>query len=77
MGNVRIGQNHHFEFRNMVNAITKKPHGAEPSAAVHAAAGDALLSLSADTSSAVTSHSLQHLLLWLHVVIHYVKSTAF
>ena len=35
--------------------VTKKPLGAEPSAAVHAAAGDALLSLSADVSSAVAS----------------------
>ena len=40
-----------FEFSNMVNDVTKNPHGAEPSAAVHAAAGDALLSLAADTSS--------------------------
>ena len=35
--------------------VTKKPLGAEPSAAVHAAAGDALLSLSADVSSAAAS----------------------
>ena len=34
-----------------------KPHSAEPSAAVHAAAGDALLSLAADTSSAVLTTS--------------------
>ena len=37
--------------------VTKKPLGAEPSAAVHAAAGDALLSLSADVLSAAASHS--------------------
>ena len=35
--------------------VTKKPHSAEPQAAVHAAAGDALLSLSADVSSAAAS----------------------
>ena len=37
--------------------VTKKPLGAESSAAVHAAAGDALLSLSADVPSAAASHS--------------------
>ena len=46
-----------FEFINMVNNINKKPHAAEPSAAVHAAAGDALLSLAADTSSVAASYS--------------------
>ena len=35
--------------------VTKKPHSAEPQAAVHAADGDALLSLSADVSSAAAS----------------------
>ena len=37
--------------------VTKKPLCAEPSAAVHADAGDALLSLSADVSSAAATHS--------------------
>ena len=37
--------------------VTKKPLGAEPSAAVHAAADNAQLSLSADVSSAAASHS--------------------
>ena len=37
--------------------VTKKPLGAEPSAAVLAATGDALLSLSADVSSAAAPHS--------------------
>ena len=37
--------------------VTKKPLGAEPSAAVHAAAGDVLLSLSADVSSAAEPHT--------------------
>ena len=41
----------------MVNNVTKEPHGAEPSAEVQAAAGDALFSLAADTSSAVASYS--------------------
>ena len=46
-----------FEFSNMATNVTKKPHGAEPSAAVHAAAGDALLSLAADTTSVAASYS--------------------
>ena len=46
-----------FEFSNMINNVTKKLHGADPSAAVHATAGDALLSLATDTSSAVASYS--------------------
>ena len=37
--------------------VTKKLHGAEHPAAVHAAAGDALVSLSADVSSVAASHS--------------------
>ena len=41
----------------MVTHVTKKPLGAEPSAAVHAAAEDALLSLAADTSSIAASYS--------------------
>ena len=41
----------------MVNDVIKKPHGAEPSAAVHAAARDALLSLAADTSPVGASYS--------------------
>ena len=46
-----------FEFSNKFNNDTKKPHGAEPSAAVHAAAGNALLSLAAETSSTLASYS--------------------
>ena len=58
MGKELIGQNHHFQiFSNIANDVTKKPHGVEPSAAVHAAAGDALLSLVADTSSVAASYS--------------------
>ena len=49
--------NHHLDFVIKVAIITKKPLGAEPSAAVHAAAGGALLSLSADVSSTAASHS--------------------
>ena len=41
----------------MVMNVTKKPHGAEPPAAVHAAAGGALLSLAADTLSVAASSS--------------------
>ena len=46
-----------FIFSNMYKNVTKKPHGAEPLAAVHAAAGDALLSLAADTSSVAASYN--------------------
>ena len=41
----------------MVTHVTKEPLGAEPSAAVHAAAGDALLFLAAATSSVAASYS--------------------
>ena len=46
-----------FEFSNKFNDVTKKPHGAEPSVAEHTAAGNALLSLAADTSSVAASYS--------------------
>ena len=55
--------------------VTKKPLGAEPSAAVYAAAGDASLSLSTEVSFAAASHSSATPLLREHVVIHHVKST--
>ena len=55
--------------------VTKKPLGAEPSAAVHAAAGDALLSLSADVRLPHRQSLPQHLLLRVQVVMHHVKST--
>ena len=54
MKTVLVGQNHHFQFVRINNNETMRSiHSAEPSAKVHAAAGDALLSLAADTSSAV------------------------
>ena len=46
-----------FEFSNMANVVITKPHGAELSAAVHAATEDALLSLAADTSPVAASYS--------------------
>ena len=55
--------------------VTKKPDSAEPQAAVHAVAGDALLSLSADVSAAAAHIHPQLLLLREHVVIHHMKST--
>ena len=41
----------------MVNHVTKKHHGAEPSTAVNDAASGALLYLAANTLSAATSYS--------------------
>ena len=41
----------------MVNDGTQKPHGEELSATVYAAAGDALLSHAADTSSVAATYS--------------------
>ena len=64
-----------FEFSNNVSDVTKKPDGAEPSAAVHAAAGDALLCLAADTSSVAASYSPATPVVADHAVIHIVKST--
>ena len=52
-----IGQNHHYEFSNMVTNVTKKLRGAEPSAAVHAAAGGGTDISCGDTLSAVASYS--------------------
>ena len=75
MGKVFVGLNHHLDFVVKVAMVTKKTHGAELSTAVQAAAGDALLSLSADVLSAAASHPSATLLLRVHVVIHYVKST--
>ena len=47
-----IGQNHHFKFHRMKNKLMRGVDSAAPSAAVRAAAGDALLSLAADVPSA-------------------------
>ena len=55
------------------NAV--KPHSAEPSAAVHAAVGDALLSLATDLRLSHKQLHPQHLMLRMHVVIHHVKTT--
>ena len=50
-----IGQNYHFEFHRMTNKLMRGVDSAAPSSAVRAIAGDALLSLAADGTSAVVS----------------------
>ena len=50
-----IGQIHHFKSHRMKKQFMRGDDSAEPSAAVRAAAGDALLSLAADVPSAVVS----------------------
>ena len=45
-----IGQIHHFKFHRMKKQFMRGDDSAAPSAAVRAAAGDALLSLAADGS---------------------------
>ena len=70
-----IGLNHHLAFFIKVAMVTKKPHSAEPQAAEHAAAGDALLSLSQTFRLPQRHIHPQRLLLREHTVLYHVKST--
>ena len=52
---ILIGQIHHFKFHRMKEQFMRGDDSVEPSAAVRAAAGDALLSLAVDVPSTVVS----------------------